>query len=180
MNLVRGFTICQNAKRNLNGVFQLSYHAFINRPYNHAFAVQNIGRSWFSRLTTVPANNLTSILAFKFLNGPSSSAEASAGYFNKNSDNGKVESARWMMGPALYFSLSSQPPYDTKRPLRRREERLGVKIFVRLRRFRVNGATKRTSFPASYPGRSRFALSELQWEAWNQARSANFPDKLDR
>lgn len=48
------------------------------------------------------------------MNGPSSSAEASAGYFNKNSDNGKVESARWMIGPALYFSLSSQPPYDTK------------------------------------------------------------------
>ena len=83
------------------------------------------------------------------------------------------------MGPARYFFLSPQPPYETKRPLSRREERRqGVKIFVRLRRLRANRVTKRTSFLASYLG--QFALSELQGEAWNLARWANFPDKLDR
>ena len=49
---------------------------------------------------------------------PLFSAEAPAGYPNKNSNNRKIESARGMMGCLFPFL---QPPYDIKRPLRRRE-----------------------------------------------------------
>ena len=76
---------------------------------------------------------------------PPSSPEAPAGYPNKNSNNGKIESARGTMGrgkrrksllsfpnpsPSVRFlSLPPQPPYDTKRPLRRRE--------IQYRQFRI-------------------------------------------
>ena len=67
-----------------------------------------------------------------------SSAEAPAGFPNKNSNNRKIESARGTMGrgkrrersfpfpscPARSLFLSPQPPYYTKRPLRKREPSL--------------------------------------------------------
>ena len=57
---------------------------------------------------------------------PLSSAEAPAGYPLQNKIIEKLESARGMMGraknPARSLFLSLQPPHNTKRPLRRRED----------------------------------------------------------
>ena len=78
----------------------------------------------------------TKFKAFARKNEPVFSAEAPAGYPNKNSNNRKTESARGTMGrgkkprffsfpfplsPACLLFPFLQPPYDTKRPLRRRE-----------------------------------------------------------
>ena len=74
-----------------------------------------------------------------WLRCPLSSAEAPPGYPYKNNNNRKIDSARGKMGrgkslflsfpfpscPALSFFLSPQPPYTTKRPLRRREYAAG-------------------------------------------------------
>ena len=70
---------------------------------------------------------------------PLSSAEAPAGYPHQNKIIEKIESARGTMGrgkrrasllsspfpscPARSLFLSPQPPHNTKRPLRRREDR---------------------------------------------------------
>ena len=78
----------------------------------------------------------TKFKAFGRENEPLFSVEAPAGYPNTNSNNRKIESARGTMGrgknlacslspshcpPCAFFFPFLQPPYDTKRPLRRRE-----------------------------------------------------------
>ena len=78
-----------------------------------------------------------------------SSAEAPVGYPNKNSNDRKAEGARGAMGRgkkprslsllfpsplARFLFLSPQPPYQTNRPLWRREFPRNTKIFLKRRK----------------------------------------------
>ena len=66
-NLCSGFIICSCAKCIQNGVFQLSYHASMQPRLCriNAYGVYTTPVKFW----TVPAKNLTLILAFKLLNG---------------------------------------------------------------------------------------------------------------
>ena len=68
LTFVRGFTICSCAERYLNKFNMASPSWVTTHPCNHAFTIQKFSR-WRFKFWTVPVKNLTSILAFKCLNG---------------------------------------------------------------------------------------------------------------
>ena len=128
-----------------------------------------------------------------------SSAEAPAGFPNKNSNNRKIESARGTMGrgkrrersfpfpscPARSLFLSPQPPYNKKRPLRRREPPLYPQVHQRcimklnIVWYKINGSTVPAAFVFPHRKLMEYPLSRSKQSLFSKETKQQLQPMLE-